>query len=71
MKAVYIVSNLFFRASVLVTISAVVLGVIFVPIAIDPMPVLKVLAIAALVGGVLSAVFKVIVKRTKPVAIEP
>jgi len=70
MKAAHIISTLFYRLSVLVTIFAIVLGIIFIPIADDPMPVLKVLAIVAIVGGVLSAVFKVIVKRTKPVNFE-
>lgn len=65
MKITYIISMLLYRVCVVVTIFAIVLGVIFVPMADNPMPVLKVLSITTIVGGILSFVFKAVVKRTK------
>ena len=70
MKITYIISLLFYRVSVVVTMFAIVLGVIFVSIATDPMPALKAAAIGTIVGGILSFVFKEIVKRTKPSSLE-
>lgn len=65
MKITYIISMLLYRVCVVVTIFAIVLGVILIPMAADPMPVLKALSITTIVGGILSFVFKAIVKRAK------
>ncbi|MDH5545065.1 MAG: hypothetical protein OEZ43_05695 [Gammaproteobacteria bacterium] len=65
MKAAYIISTLLFRFSAIATILAIVLGIVFIPMAVDPMPVLKVIGPAAILGGALTVTFKLVANKAK------